>query len=171
MTEKLTLTVAQRLNLILQYRILELLDPENREHHQQAQTILKNGYTLSYRELTRNLQEELPIEVCQDILDILEMYEAILDSKEHLGDPLPEGRLLFPGFSEADESHLAAYAAHVVDVKKRFSSVKQGQKKANFAGRIPMMDQYRLMLEKFRQVPFSERPRMSRAVLDDLLNS
>ena len=71
------LTKIERLSLINQYLILEKLYPEEKEHYSELRQALENGYTLHYSWCFDFLSDDMPIDECKKVLDILDLYRSM----------------------------------------------------------------------------------------------
>lgn len=143
------LTEKERALFINQYKILGLLDGGNADYYKQLVTILENGYELEYGKLTYNLPAPLREEDCREVLDILDMFEALQDSYARLADKsgIEEWKVSFMGFSHNTESPLMGYVEYLIK-DNRFAHVV---KRENLSGPCPNLDRYRGMLERFRK--------------------
>lgn len=149
------LTRTERWILANQYRILELLDPEQAQHYREAQTVLEDGYELHYDWITQHIYHDndtMSAERCTEIGDIFELYAIIQQSYKDLQDKsgIAEQRVVFPGFDGNHETSEMAYA--------RFYSESGGgryswlQNEDDFNSHRPMLERYRGMLARWREL-------------------
>lgn len=71
------LTTTERWILWNQFTILAALDAESAEYYERAKTALENGFTTAYAWYCGFLTEEVPREVCEEVLEILDRFKAI----------------------------------------------------------------------------------------------
>jgi hypothetical protein len=142
------LTKVERLILTNQYRILEKLDPNQVRYYKEAREILEGGFTLSYNELASNIDQEMSEAKCHEVRDVLDLYRAL---KKALRE-LPEGSLApedatFKGFDGNEESEHYAYARFLIETQGKWEESKD----ADLNSRGPMLEQYRPMVEGWKQ--------------------
>ena len=75
MEDIITLTAKERLSYALQLRILEKLSPDD-DTLKNLKTAIEEGYTIHYQDLFEILSNELSLEDCRFVLDVLEMYRG-----------------------------------------------------------------------------------------------
>ena len=76
--DSIKLTITERLMLTNQFRILEILDSENAESHRKIKEILVEGFAGEYDQVFRAINsDELSLLDCQEIKDIMRMYQRI----------------------------------------------------------------------------------------------
>ncbi len=120
-----SLSKRDRRQLALLHRILELVsdDEDEKQHHQTLIEVLECGYTGEYSHEFISIYDELPLDECRLVWDILDMFRVIGASVDKIGvedvralDEHAEHALRFRGFDFNDrrESRLADYAAHVI---------------------------------------------------------
>src|ERR1700683_906737 len=80
------LTKLERLILANQFRILEHVDPDEASRCHEACEILENGYTLEYKSLVSNFDDDVPEATCSEVIDILDMYRALKKAFRELPD-------------------------------------------------------------------------------------
>src|SRR5579862_8619340 len=68
---RLKLSSAERVILANQFRILEILNPEEREEFVQKREIVEKGYLAHYSELNRWFSPEMPSDESREVIDIL----------------------------------------------------------------------------------------------------
>src|SRR6266550_8148719 len=74
---KLKLTKTERVILANQYRLLEVLVPDEADYFAQRREIVEKGYAIHYSEIDQWFYEEMEPEASREILDILNMFRAI----------------------------------------------------------------------------------------------
>lgn len=110
------LTETERLTLINQNKILALLDPDEKEHHERLVQILERGYEFLYSEMTDPLSEPLSRDDSEFVYDVLDMHLAIRAVAEAEGIDLTDGdnsRLQMGGFDGNNEHGLLSFANFV----------------------------------------------------------
>jgi uncharacterized protein YfbU (UPF0304 family) len=84
--KQIALTPFERLSLMNQLLILKRLDPDNAKDYDDQITILHSGYTIRYGEVFQPVFEEMPIEECEYVYDVLDMHRILITSFESLTD-------------------------------------------------------------------------------------
>lgn len=103
------MTPIERRILINQYRILEALNPDDREHALHRE-ILESGFVGQYGHVIREV-EELSQEDCRLVSNSLSLYRALQHARKRLGDGVAtEHEVCFPGFDGNGETDFMAYA-------------------------------------------------------------
>ena len=115
-----SLTPIERLKLINQFRILEKLYPEHAEDYQESREIIAKGYTIQYQQVFGELFDEMDIEECKYVYDVLEMYRTLIRSYDALTDKkgLKPEDVRFRGFDGNNESKRYAFAEHLQKQRK-----------------------------------------------------
>ena len=147
------LTKIERLLLVNQFKILEKIYPEEADYYSQHREALEAGYVLHYDWLFEQLWDEISKEKCREVIDILSMYRAVTFSERKLdkNDRIDHRFLKFRGFDGNEESQLMAYAEYFVQNLRRFTELKYGSDRADFNSHMPMLDEYRAMLEEWKK--------------------
>jgi uncharacterized protein len=107
------------------HRLIQLasVDEDETERHGTMIEVLEQGFTGEYADEFISIYDELPLDECRLVWDILDMFRVIEASVDKLGidavralDEHAEHALRFCGFDFNDrrEGRLAGYAAHVV---------------------------------------------------------
>lgn len=120
------LTEKERLILFNQYRILEKLYPEDEKDCQIAQKILAEGYTIEYDSLAEFMSDGIPREVCEEVIDILQMYRSLYTSYKELSDKtgINKGDVIFQGFDGNEETDHYVFACFYLEDLNRYSEFK-----------------------------------------------
>jgi uncharacterized protein len=110
-----SLTPFERLSLMNQLAILKKLDPENDEHYENQFQILHSGYSVLYGEVFQYVYEEMPLEECEYVFDVLDMHRLLISSFEALKDTqgLTLDDVRFRGFDGNNESKRLAFAEYL----------------------------------------------------------
>lgn len=110
------LTETERLMLINQNKILALLDPDEKEHHERLVEILESGYEGLYDELTMGLREPMSQADSDLVIDVLNMHVAIRDVAQAEGVDIMDGdnwALQMRGFDGNNEYELLSFARFI----------------------------------------------------------
>ena len=142
------LSKKDRLILFNQYRILEKLYPDEEKDCQLAQKILLDGYELEYDGLVE-MMGDVSREVCNEVLDILQMFRSLYFSYEKLDDKLgiDEYDVKFQGFDGNEEGQYYSYAEFFILDKRRYEEFSNCEINSH-CNKLP---QYRDMLNVWRQ--------------------
>lgn len=110
-----SLTPFQRLSLMNQLSILKRLDPDNAEDYDDQIEILHSGYSVLYGEVFQGVFEEMPLEECEYVFDVLDMHRNLINSFEALQDKqgLTAEDVRFRGFDGNNETKRWAFAEYL----------------------------------------------------------
>jgi len=110
-----SLTQVERLQLVNQFRILEKLDPDNADHYAESREIIARGYSILYEKVFHDVYEEMPIEDCKYVYDVLDLHRVLINSFNTLKDKqgLTEDDVKFHGFDGNNESKMLALAEYL----------------------------------------------------------
>ena len=110
-----TLTPVERLQLINQFRILGKLYPEYAKDYAESRDIIAHGYTIEYEEVFSEVFEEMDIEECKYVYDVLNLHRNLIQSFDALTDKkgLTLDDVRFRGFDGNNESKRWAFAEHL----------------------------------------------------------
>ena len=144
--ERAGLQLSLKERLIL-YRALELLDPDALERHRRHRDIVENGYEIHYLSLADDFSGSMNVDLCREVLDVLDMFGIARLSFNALEDPsgLDEDGLRFDGFSSDFEEEMLAYARYFILKLGRYPSLRTDES-TNFSSDAPMIDIYRQMI-------------------------
>jgi uncharacterized protein YfbU (UPF0304 family) len=120
------LTVKERLFLINQYRILQHLSgKEDAEHYKHACQILEAGYTNEYGSFV-DMFSELPLNGCDEVVDILDMHRHLNDAFESLADKsgINASLVKFGGFDGNNEGRHMSYATFLIKDQGKWQEFK-----------------------------------------------
>ncbi len=145
-----TLTPTERLLLINQFRMLEKLYPEGAKDWAESRDIIAHGYTIEYEDVFSEVFEEMDIEECKYVYDVLDLHRTLIQSFEALADKkgLTLDDVRFRGFDGNNESKRWAFTEHLK---------KQGKWQETLTGglnshSISTMSRYPRMLEKYEPI-------------------
>lgn len=163
------LTQTERLILLNQYRILSILDPNEKDAYEESISVLQNGYEKHYERLHPGLNTSIvTAEQSSFVHQSLSMFDrlenAIDDGKFLLSDGL-KSKIRFVGFSENYEPEYYSYANFVIHLQKSF----QRYKDLPLNSHVPMKDQYASVLSRWNQLPQSDRDNLTSEIIERLL--
>lgn len=149
----LKLTTVERMILANQCRILEKLYPDEADSYANWREAVVNGYSQQYGHIPEWFStEEMSNEECQEVLDILTMFDDLNYSYNNLKDKggIQKIQVEFPGFDGNNESKYLAYANYYIQKIDRFPHFQQ-------MGGCPNSHSHRLigyrkMLEAWRPI-------------------
>lgn len=141
------LSLKDRVILANQYRIRAVLDEEESEHWAKLAEIVEHGYKGQYYQFSNWFYDELPVDECNEVSDVLQMFRSFdtanRDLKDHGIDPQ---KLVFNGFDGNDESKYLVYLQFLIDKEDKWTE----HKGRDLNSHAPMMDRYRKMVEKWK---------------------
>jgi uncharacterized protein len=145
-----SLSQVERLQLVNQFEILEKLDPENAKFYAEKREILERGYTILYEKVFNNIFEEMSMDECNYVFDVLEMHRALINSYDRLTDKagLTPSDVAFRGFDGNNESKRYAFAKHLKETG-RWEETLKGKLNSHFIG---TMHRYPPMLERWKRI-------------------
>lgn len=169
--EKITFNKKEKISLLNQYKILSKLYPEEESHYQELISIIENGYTIFYYQLEGWLNNELPENECRFVLDILDLYRAIEDTKRRNKKSIlaQHSHSYFEGFDGNNESEYLGFAYFLIKTQGKFAEQQDYLiKNDNLNSHSPMKDQYKRMLAKWKEFgkSFSLSPEQAIEILD-----
>ncbi len=148
-------TRVERMILANQCRILEKLYPDEADGYAEMREVLENGYELHYRWIAEHVYEEaLSEEQCKEVLDILEMYEALKLSYDKLVDKsgIDQHGIRFLGFYGNNEPSQLSYAQFFCKRHRGGGAFKDIVKGDVPNSHMPSIEMYRRMLRVWRSV-------------------
>mgnify|MGYP003136963978 CR=1 FL=1 len=159
-----TLSRTDRLNLVMMYRLFQHLEVDDYpEGWERMVEVFEHGFTGEYDEAFVQLYDELPIDECRLLWDLLDMFRILEASTAELdeGDIAELGeqtvrRLGFRGFdfNDSREGALADYARHLVLKKGRWTELAErfDDKHERGNSHMPMLATYLRMLDAFNPI-------------------
>lgn len=148
------LTPSERLILVNQYKILNVLEPK--QDHDILAKHLQDGHKYLYQGiLTEKIEDELPEEVVNFILDVCNMFEHLLDSYEALDDKsdITNSDIRFEGFDFEREFKYHSFTRALYEVNKYTNLAFEKNQTAH----LPRKDIYMRMLNIWKTiVPLDE---------------
>ncbi|SRR6266540_352616 len=145
------LSKSERLILANQYKILESLEPSERDYAKAIEA-LENGYELAIDDLFSSIFEGLSSEQCRFVIKSMAMYDALQRSYKSLADKksIEARKVKFPGFDGNNETELMSYAQFVVEREERFTYLETGDD--GFNSHTEMSERYRAMLAVWHSI-------------------
>ena len=146
-----TLSKIERYMIANQLRILEKLDSQNAEEYKKDRDIIVHGYTIQYEDVFTEIYDEMSVEECRYVYDVLDLYRVLIRSYDELKDKegLTPHDVKFRGFDGNNESKRWAFTEHLK---------KEGRWMETLTG-IPLnshsmstMSLYPKMLERFEPI-------------------
>ena len=143
----LTLTLAERMLLANQLRILQRLNPD--QDYSLELEIVKNGYEYLYDELRNELIDPPDPTMAPEVYEIFHMFRSLRDSIDILPDKngIELERAQFRGYDRHEETRYDAFAQFLIERKGPFSEWKPAD--GNYTPR-PILPTYRRMLAVWR---------------------
>lgn len=164
------LSTAQRLILFNQFEILKRLseDEYDEKMYQNDMDILLNGFESEYDSLIKGF-DVVPLEICQEVKDILFMFRCLNDSYDNLSDKedIDERLVKFRGFDGNEEPDHYAFAKWFIN-DKRYCEFKNAEMNSH-SNRLRI---YRPMLATFK--PYEEASiltNLSAKQIKEIINS
>jgi uncharacterized protein YfbU (UPF0304 family) len=145
-----TLSKVERMTLANQLRILEKLDSENAEEYKAYRDIIVHGYTIQYEDVFTEIYDEMSVEECRYVYDVLDLYRVLIRSYGELKDKegLTPDDVKFPGFDANNESKRWAFARHL-QKEGRWTETLIGDLNSHSKSTI---SKYPKMLERFEPI-------------------
>ena len=105
-----------------QFKILQLVGQKEFGDLDEWITALENGYESQYDSIFQHIYDELPAHRCYFVIDVLNLYRAMIFSWKRLGEPVSIDRddLVFDGFDGNTETDLMSFATYYVGDLGRF---------------------------------------------------
>jgi uncharacterized protein len=141
-----TLSIVERQILANQFRILSKIT-DNDDDYETKIEILENGYTEQYYEIFEVDTEEIPIEICEETSQILNMYRRINAAVKKLSleekNELDLEKIKFEGFDANNDPHYH-YMTFLVEKMNLWREYRSEYLNAH--SRFPIL-KYRKMLD------------------------
>lgn len=148
------LTQLDRLMLSNQFKILRALYPDDADMYDEMLNIVERGYTGLYYELFEHIHEEVPQEVYDEVIDILNMYRAInfsfSDLSQEEKSTIPEHKLKFGGFDGNNEPYHRGIAIFLLNSQGRYQELQE--EKSSYNTHFPTLNKYRRMLRDWSEI-------------------
>ena len=145
-----------RVFLINQYEILKRLDGENSSYYAELIEILKHGYEIFYNEIDRWVSDDMPLEKCKFVLDLLDIYAYAEGYKaSHPDDKDVNYHQLsyFHGFDGNTEAEYLSFTRFLIHKQGKYpEQLKYKQKTDDFNSHVSVLDRYNKMVEKWKKM-------------------
>jgi uncharacterized protein len=156
------LSLPERLILANQYRIMELVDPENADEYARKQDALKSGYDLDIDDLVSGFaqgEDALTQEESTEVFDILDTFTALRRAFDALEDKsgINERDIRFAGFDGNHEKQFH-YAHYLREQGKWEELMPHGAINSHHA----TMHRYRPMARAWKQIPGDQRYQLTK---------
>lgn len=142
------MTKLERLQLINQFKILNLLQPN--AGYEEKILILEGGFINHYDELTTLIQDEISDDVSQFVISVLNMYRDLHFTSAKINDEDLIELVKFEGFDGTTEFDYWSYADFLLLKLNRFQELKRENQFADIDSHYPVIDQYERQLEIYR---------------------
>ncbi len=166
MTSKFELNEKERISYLFQLEILRKLDPQN-DVYKNLQKILENGYSLHYKDVRDVfiMSSEISEADCLLVLDILDMYDVLIQSAKCFGINLEQVR--FRGFdcNNSHEAKLCSYAKFFMEDYERYDDIQE-LSKGVYNSHMEMLPKYRRMLALW-----GKKERLTKEEFDQILTA
>ncbi len=146
------LSLAERLILMNQHRMMAKLAPEEAERHELQAEAYENGYALDY--VPDNVtKDEFPEAQCREVIDILQMFRVLTQAADRhdISDEDVKRAITFEGFDGNEEPRQYGYAQYFVVRKGRFEEFNPAGEHGDLNSHMPRLDKYRSMLAEWKQ--------------------
>lgn len=166
----LTLTKVERLMLYNQFQILLALQNSaySSDDLSAKCEALTAGYTAHYDHLVDFFDHDVPRELSEEVIEILEMHRAMYNFYSDIGqNHYEESEFKFLGFDANEESSYYAYASYYVIDLDRYRELRNGER-PSLNTHWPILDTYRKMVRHWKTI--GEPRNLSRKNVDDLLS-
>ena len=166
------LTKKERIILANQLKILEKLDPDAAKYYANHRKAIESGFKLHYSWIAESIDDnEMSEEECGEVLDVLDMYRAITYSYQQLEDKtdIELDAIKFPGYDGNNESKQFSYTNFFITDLGRFDELRFGAEYPDFNSHLPMVDEYRRMLNIWKKYP--HRHRLGKEQIKELLEA
>lgn len=148
------LSKIERFMISNQLKILEKLYPEEASGYAEQRKAVEEGYTFNYNSMVDHIYDEMPLEDCKEVLDILQMFSTITFSYEDLEDKtgIEEQHIRFNGFDGNNEPKQMSYARYFIVDLDRYHELRYGNDYPSFNSHMRSLDNYRRMLTVWKEI-------------------
>lgn len=158
----MNLSPQERLILSNQYRILALLDKRNAESYAESAAIVENGYELAYDWLAPSIDAPVSAKVCQEVIDILNLFRYFAQAADREGATLPQ-RMRFVGFDGNNEGEHYSFASFLVRRQGKWPDLFLGKPTEDINSHRHVLEGYLNMLRRWRELGGPTQLTMSQA--------
>lgn len=171
MADELKLSTLDRIFLVNQLRIMEVLYPEEASGMSLQREALERGYEMLYAWDFQNIyvgNDTMTEEESREVWDTLEMFDVINRAIPPDFDTSRYPVTKFMGYDGNNETKFLSFAQFTVERLQRFEYVPMASPRY-WNSHMPVREIYRRMLEVWKQQPSSERIKLSRDRLEQVL--
>ena len=147
------LSLKDRLILSNQFKILQLLDPKNKQDYEESIAIVEKGFQQDYDRLVEWMYEELPEHISKEVYSILELYRTITFAYERLTSEeqarIPSDKLKFRGFDGNNEVQHRSYCLFLLKDRDLYKELHHN---TDYNTHHPILGKYRMMLEQWNSI-------------------
>jgi uncharacterized protein len=145
--DEMKLSKLERLMLSNQLKILEKLYPEEASSYAEKRKAIEYGFALHFPWLMDHIYDEMTVEECKEVLDILEMFSAIKRSYDNLKDKegIKEDLIRFAGFDGNNEGAQMVYTRYFIVDLDRYVELRYDADYPDFNSHYPSLDRYLTM--------------------------
>jgi uncharacterized protein YfbU (UPF0304 family) len=161
-----SLTKIERLQLINQYRLLQAAHSDDEyvcNHYKRLEAIFECGYVELYGEAIGELRDELPIEISDEVFDILNLHRAMLWSLGQKPAPEDVERVKFLGFDANNEGRHLGFAKFFTSDGDKYRELYI------FNSHHPTLERYRKMVAEWQRM--KKNPHLSKEQIDSILEA
>lgn len=160
------LSKTERLQLVNQYRILQAMHADDdylSKQYKRLEEIFERGYIDLYHEAFNDLWDELPPDVTEEVLQILDMHRAMLWSLGQNPSPKDVERVKFQGFDGNNESEQLGFAKFFTRDGDKYQELQI------FNSHHPTLQRYRKMLAEWDRM--GRKPHLTKDQIESILDA
>lgn len=153
MNNKFELTEKERLSYVIQLEILEKLYPED-TIYTELKKALSYGFMYHYGDLIDTFlnRDELSVNDCKLVLNILDMYRTLIFSAQHYKwKDMSTVRFLGFDCNDKVEVKMYSYARYFMEDLDRYNEIKE-LSNGDYNSHMQMLPKYKRMLEEFDKI-------------------
>ncbi len=149
--ETMKLSRFERLSLINQFKIIQLLDPKNSKDYESNLEILRNGYEGLYEDVLSEVQSSLSEEATSFVYDTLHMFQSIhYYCIDNSADPnTTKYHSKFDGFDGNNETQYYGIANWLIQNEKMYPDLS----KCMMNSHSERLDIYQAMVKEWKLCP------------------
>jgi uncharacterized protein YfbU (UPF0304 family) len=160
------LSKTERLQLVNQYRILQAVHADDDylcKQYKRLEEIFERGYIDMYHEAFNDLWDELPSEVTEEVLNILDLHRAMLWSLGQNANPKDVERVKFQGFDGNNESQQLGFAKFFAQDGEKYREL------SIFNSHHPTLQRYKKMLTEWERM--GRKPQLTKDQIESILDA
>ena len=152
------LSTCERVILCNQYRILEKIDADNSDYYKDLCNIVASGDVYNLYRVLEDIEEKIPKDVCDEVIDVLEMYMFLTEGYDELSSKekqmIDKWHVQFHGYdsNSGDEMFFFRYVCHLKRLKCFDGFFGGVVKNADIVPHVSMIEKYRRMLSKWKPI-------------------